>query len=141
MYNVRIFHMKHSCFISESCIYYIHSTIYMWAQQYTMLMQNVHCTYISYKTFIFQLINLEDWEMVTDFSLLTPMYMEVYLRLHASMSWGEHFRTSYVITPKSKISSRMFLNYLDIKATTWHHVLEIEIRMILSGLSKRKIWY
>ena len=77
--------------------------------------------------------------MATDFSLLTPMYVEVYLRLHASMYWGENFRTSYVITPKSKISSQMFLDYLDIKATTWHHVLKIEIRMILSGLSRRKI--
>ena len=77
--------------------------------------------------------------MATDFSLLTPMYVEVYLRLHSSMYWGETFRTSYVITPRSKISSQMFLDYLDIKATTWHHVLKIEIRMILSGLSRRKI--
>ena len=79
--------------------------------------------------------------MVTDFSLHTPMYMEVYLKLHASMYWGEHFRISYVITPRSKISSQMFLDYLNIKAMQWYHVLdvEIEIRMILSGLSKRII--
>ena len=81
--------------------------------------------------------------MVTDFSLLTPMYMEVCLRLHASMYWGENFQTSYVITPKSKISSQMFLDYIHMKATKWYHVLkeEIEIRMILSRLSKRKIGY
>ena len=81
--------------------------------------------------------------MATDFSLLTPMYMEVCLRLHASMYWGENFQTSYVITPKSKISSQMFLEDLIIKATQWYHVLnlEIEIRMILSGLSRRKIGY
>ena len=68
--------------------------------------------------------------MVTDFSLHTPMYMEVYLKLHASMYWGEHFQISYVITPRSKISSQMFLDYLIIMTTTWHLVLEIEIRMI-----------
>ena len=79
--------------------------------------------------------------MGTDFSLPIPMYMEVYLKLHASMYWGETFQISYVITPRSKISSQMFLDYLTLKAMQWYHVLdvEIEIRMILSGLSKRKI--
>ena len=79
--------------------------------------------------------------MGTDFSLPIPMYMEVYLKLHASMYWGENFQISYVITPRSKISSQMFLDYLKLKAMQWYHVLdvEIEIRMILSGLSKRII--
>ena len=35
----------------------------------------------------------------------------------------------------------MFLDYRNTKEMKWHLVLEIEIRMILEGLSKRKIWY